>query len=118
MGFLLSLINPLRPIMGELKDLYLKRQNAETEQMRIEAEVKIAQLEARRDSLLATPRMSAFVQFCWAAPFIAYNAKIIVWDKMLGWGVTDPLGPFETNLGYMIAGFYFLTVSAKSLFRR
>lgn len=29
----------------------------------------------------------------WAFPFIAFTWKVIVWDKLLGWGTTDPLDP-------------------------
>src|SRR6185436_14989785 len=28
-----------------------------------------------------------------AAPFIIFMWKVIVWDKVLGWGTTDPLDP-------------------------
>ena len=28
-----------------------------------------------------------------AAPFILFMWKVIVWDKVLGWGTTDPLDP-------------------------
>lgn len=28
-----------------------------------------------------------------ALPFLIYTFKVVVWDKVLGWGVTDPLDP-------------------------
>ena len=52
------------------------------------------------------------MQAAWAAPFIVYNAKVIIWDKVLKLGVTDPLGQFEQNIGMIIVGFYFLATGA------
>jgi hypothetical protein len=30
-------------------------------------------------------------------------------DKLLGWGVTDPLSPHLTMVSLVVLGFYFLT---------
>ena len=32
---------------------------------------------------------TAMIRPLFAAPFIIYSFKIIVWDKVLGWGITD-----------------------------
>ncbi len=42
-----------------------------------------------------------------AAPPGLYLAKLYVWDKMLGWGSTDPLSPFLENLTItIVAGLF------------
>ena len=53
----------------------------------------------------------------WALPFILFTWKVIVWDKILGLGVTDGLGDNERILGQTIAGFYFLTAGAMQITR-
>lgn len=99
-------------LAGRLADAYEAKLNAANDKDRIEAEVTIAQLEARRDVLNAGGWVTRLVQAAWAAPFVLFNFKVIVWDKMLGLGVTDPLGEFERNIGMIIVGFYFLTTGA------
>jgi len=120
LSFLLSLINPAKAIARELADAYIQKQNAQTEQKRIEADVKISQLEARQRALTEGEpfSLSKIVQALWAAPFIIYTWKLIVWDKVLKYGTTDPLGQFELRIGMIIVGFYFLQVSGGYLIRR
>ena len=43
--------------------------------------------------------------FC--LPFIVFTFKVIVWDKVLGWGVTDPLDPNMWSVFMIIIGAYF-----------
>ncbi len=37
--------------------------------------------------------ITRWVRPAFAMPFILFTWKIVVWDKMLGWGTTDPLDP-------------------------
>jgi hypothetical protein len=37
----------------------------------------------------------------------AYFAKLLVWDKVMGWGVTDPLGGFAETTSNLVVSFYF-----------
>lgn len=107
----------LNGISKQLRGAYQDRLNAKNDEARIAADVTISQLEARQAVLARGGMFTPLVQALWAAPFIAYNAKIIVWDKMLGFGVTDPLGPFESDIGMIIVGFYFLTTGVRSLLK-
>ena len=34
---------------------------------------------------------TAIVRPMFAMPFLIYNLKVVVWDKVFGWGSTDPL---------------------------
>jgi Ni/Fe-hydrogenase subunit HybB-like protein len=36
---------------------------------------------------------TAIVRPLFAAPFIVFGFKVVIWDKVLGWGVTDRLDP-------------------------
>lgn len=41
-----------------------------------------------------------------AAPFIIFSWKVIVWDKVLGWGTTDPLDPKMWGVFMLVVGAY------------
>lgn len=95
----------------ELNQAYQARLSAKNDQERIEAEKLIAQLEARQGVLIAEQGswMTRWIRPAFAFPFIIYNFKIVVWDKVLGWGVTDPLTEQFWQLQMIIFGAYFLT---------
>jgi len=48
-----------------------------------------------------------WVRPMWAAPFVIYTWKIVVFDKVLALGATDPLTDFSANLAITVAGAYF-----------
>ena len=91
----------------EIARAYRSRQDARTEQERIAAEVTIARLQARQANRALGGRITALVQTAWAAPFIAYNCKLVIWDKMLSLGATDPLSADLMALQLQIVTFYF-----------
>ncbi|WP_347837763.1 hypothetical protein [uncultured Planktomarina sp.] len=107
----------LGAITDRLADAYEAKTKAETDKDRIKADVTISQLEARQSALIEGQGswVSKAVQAAWAAPFVIYTSKVVVWDKVLKLGVTDPLGQYEQNLGLLIAGFYFLSVTGQSI---
>ena len=109
----------LGEIADRLASAYEAKQEAETDKDRIKADVTISQLEARQSALIEGQGswVSKAVQAAWAAPFVIYTSKVIVWDKVLGWGVTDPLGEYEQRLGLLIASFYFLAVTGSGLIK-
>ena len=37
----------------------------------------------------------------------AYFGKLLVWDKVLGWGTTDPLAGFASVTANLVVSFYF-----------
>lgn len=107
-------------LADQLRRAYEAKLNAKNDSERIAAEMTISQLEARVEAQTkgSGAWMSKAVQAAWAAPFVIYAWKVIVWDKVLGWGVTDPLGPLETDIGRIIVGFYFLTVGVGTVVER
>jgi hypothetical protein len=85
--------------------------DAKTEQERIEADVLVQQLEARQSVLIAEQGswMTRMIRPLFALPFIIYNFKVIVYDKVLGLGITDDLSASYWQLQMVIFGAYFLT---------
>lgn len=110
-AFLLSLMNPLTKVAKELIAAKTARLDAVTEQARIEADVSISQIEARQAILIAEQgsRMTRWIRPAFALPFVVYNLKVIVWDKVLGLGVTDGLPAEFWQLQMIVFGAYFVT---------
>lgn len=52
-------------------------------------------------------RWFPLVRWGFACPFVIYNFKIIVWDRMFHLGVTDMLSPDLIGLEKIIVGAYF-----------
>lgn len=95
----------------QLNRAYQAKLNAKNDSERIEAEKTIAQLEARQAVLIAEQGnwITRWIRPAFAIPFIVYNAKILVWDKVLGLGITDPISAEYWQLQMIVFGAYFLT---------
>ena len=104
-------------LVGEIADAYKAKHTATTEQARIAAGVNIARLETQQANRALGGRLTAWVQAAWAAPFILYNWKLIVWDKMLGMGATDALSQDLSALQLRIVAFYFGGAAAVGIVR-
>lgn len=50
-----------------------------------------------------------------ALPFIIFLWKIVVWDKVLGWGRTDPIDPNMWSVFMLVIGAYFGGRSAEKV---
>ncbi len=111
LAFLLSLVNPLTRVAKALVEAKAKQADAQTEQQRIEAEVAITQLEARQTVLIAEQanRATRWIRPAFALPFVVYNFKVVVWDKVLGLGTTDVLSDQFWQLQMIVFGAYFVT---------
>lgn len=101
----------IRSIGDQLNRAYETRLKADTDKGKLEAEQVIKQLEARRDVLVAEARgkLTHWIRPAFAFPFIIYDFKVIVWDKVLVLGVTDDLSPTFWQLQMIVFGAYFLT---------
>src|SRR3990167_11151676 len=80
-------------IASRIADAYEAKQKATTDKEKIAADERIKTLEAKRDVLVAEAKspINALIRVLFALPPAVYLAKIFVYDKVLGWGVTDPL---------------------------
>ncbi len=105
----------LAKVAAKLADAYTARESAASDRDRFAADVAIKQLEARQAVLIAGSRWIAPVQACFAAMFLIYNAKLIIWDKVLGLGSTDPLSPELYWLQGIVVGFIFLQAGVDRL---
>jgi hypothetical protein len=100
-------------IGGHLRAAYEAKLNAQNDSERLAAEITIAQLEERQKGLAAGGMIAAWVQASFALVFLVYTAKLVIWDKVLGWGVTDPLSPELHYIQMIVLSFYFLTASIR-----
>ena len=53
--------------------------------------------------------VTRWIRPAFALPFVIFNFKVIVWDKVLGLGVTADLSPAFWQLQMVVFGAYFLT---------
>ena len=115
---LLGLISgPLKQVSNDLKEAYQAKLNALNDQALIAAYDRINLLAARKTSILAAQSdpIERCVRIAFAFPFIVYVNKLLIYDKVLGWGVTDPLSSDLTQLFWIIIGEYFVDATAKGV---
>lgn len=95
----------------QLNQAYKNKLNAKNNTQRIDAELEITKLNAQLNVLIAEQkyRVTRWIRPALAMPFVIYDFKIIVWDKVLGWGVTDSLPQEFWQLQMIVFGAYFLT---------
>ena len=107
-------------IGGELRAAYEAKLKAQTDQEKLAAEETIARLEAQQSILIAEQGrwLTAWVRPMIALPFVIYLHKLIIWDKVLGWGSTDNLSPELWNMMTVVVGAYFLTRPIETVLRR
>lgn len=109
--FLLGLVNPIKAVGEQLTRAYELKLHAQNDQQRIEAEKLVAKLEAHQNILIAEQGswMTRWIRPALAAPVVIYIWKLVVWDTVLGWGVTPNPGEFINWYVLTVTGAYFLT---------
>ena len=107
-------------IGGHLKDAYLAKQKAQTDEQKLEADILIRQLEGREAVLIAeqSSGITRWIRPAIAFPFVAYLWKVVLWDKVLGFGVTDPLSTELGEIMMVMIGAYFLTRPIEKVLKR
>jgi hypothetical protein len=113
-GMLASLIGG--PILNSLVAAYKARLEATntTERLAVDLAAKeiAAEIEARKaaQAIIIAEQgrwWTAAIRPMFAAPFVIFTWKVVVWDKVLGWGTTDPLaGEIATWAGYVILAYF------------
>lgn len=106
---------PLKEISNDLRQAYQSRLAAQNDAERIAADERISLLESRAGIIRAaqSDRIERYVRISFAFPFIVYVNKLVLWDKVLAWGSTDPLSTDLTQLLWIIIGGYFLDTTVK-----
>ena len=109
-------------VAGELPGRagYETKQCAQTDKEKIAADERIKTLEAKRDVLVAEGGscLNAIMRAGFGIPPMIYLGKLYLFDKVLGWGATDPLSPELWNVLWTVVGFYFLDQIAGRVTRR
>ena len=95
----------------QLNEAYQTKLRAQTDSEKLQADMDIAQLSARQQVLIAEQGSwrTSWIRPAAAFPFIAYDWKIVIFDKVLKLGVTDDLSPQFWQLQMIVFGAYFLT---------
>lgn len=73
----------------------------------IQGEVAARQVEASIIRQEEGRWWTACIRPLFAMPFIVFAWKVIVWDKVLGWGTTDALDPNMWAVFITVIGAYF-----------
>lgn len=109
-GFLLGLINPLERIGRQIADTKIALAKEQNNERRIALEAELGRLGARQAVIFAAQSdpMERWVRIGFALPFVLYINKLIIWDKVLGWGATDPLSDDLTQIMLVVLGGYFI----------
>lgn len=118
------------PFATAAVNAYKAKLDSENSADRIAANLAVqqAQIDQQRESVEQSTlvaeegRWGPWVRWGFAFPFVIFNAKVIVWDRMMHLGVTDPLSPELLGLEQWIVAAYFghsaITIGARALARR
>lgn len=103
-----------------LTKAYEMKLKAETEAGKLASEERIKTLQAKQAIIVAEQAhgVTRFVRPAFAFVAWVYFAKIVLWDKVLGMGVTDPLGPITEAAFLAIIGSYFISRPFEQFFSR
>lgn len=94
----------------ELRQARLDKLNAQNDEQRINADLRIAELQAQQAILIAEQGspLTSWIRPAVAFPFVIYLFKVIVWDFVLGLGTTPTLPEELYHLMMLVFGAYFL----------
>lgn len=114
------------PIIKGVIDGYKAKLDAGNTRDRIAADLAAKQIELDKrereiqGQVLIAEQGNWFTRIIrplWALPFVIWTWKVVLWDKVLGLGVTDELHGAVGGLLVTIAGAYFLGRSAETVAR-
>ena len=110
-------------LTGALERAYKAKLEASTDEKRMAAEERLAQLKARQQVILAAQGdpIERFVRVGFAAPFVIYTWKLVVWDKVLAYwthGTTDALGGDLGKIFMIVLSGYFVDTVVRRVTRR
>lgn len=102
------------PVVKALLDAYNAHLKATTDDKQIAAdlagkEIAAQQLEIQQTAALKTAEIGRpwEIEKLFAYVTLAYYAKLLIWDKVLSLGVTDPLTGWALVAANLVIGFYF-----------
>jgi hypothetical protein len=102
------------PVIKGLIDAYQAKLKAGNVDSKIAADLAAGEIISQTAETQAITQLKIAQIGHWYEPeklafyvTLAFYAKCLVWDKMLGWGTTDPLAGDVSVWAGMIMGFYF-----------
>lgn len=109
------LIAPITTITGQIIDARVSLAQEANSTLRIASEERLAVLQARQAVLIAEQGhwLTRTVRPAFAFPFVVYINKLVLWDKVLGLGATDALGPDLTQVMLLIIAAYFVDTAVQ-----
>lgn len=107
----------LPAIFKAISEAQKQKLDAKTEHERIAADERIEYLQARKDVILQSQKnkLGEWIRAAFAIPYVIYLWKLLIWDKVAGWGTTDGLSPTLHYILMIVLAGYFVDVSIKSI---
>ena len=105
----------LNSIATEIRKAHADRLAAKNDAERLKSEERMDTALRRVEAQNQGPGAfwAKVMRASFAIPIVLYNAKIVVWDKIMGYGATDPLGGYMETVAWIVIGFYFLDNSVR-----
>lgn len=119
-----GVISPITNVVGGYLN---KKQDVSLEKFKVDGTVdmklvdgQVSLINAQRQLLEVgvKDRGTRYLQYLFGYPLGLYYAKIILWDKVLGLGSTDPLKGDISTYSLWIVGFLFLHASISDWSRK
>ena len=102
------------PVVKALIDAYSAKLKAENVDTKIAADLAASEIAAQTSETKAVMQFRTAELGYWYEPdkligycVTIYFAKLLVWDKVLGLGSTDPLAGFAAITANLVVSFYF-----------
>jgi hypothetical protein len=102
------------PVIKGLIDAYKAKLDAGTKDNKIAADLAAGEIAAQTTEIQEQTRYRIAELGYWYEPdklmgyaVAVYIAKLLIWDKVLGLGVTDPLGGWIETTANLVVSFYF-----------
>lgn len=102
------------PVIKGLIDVYRAKLDAGTKDNKIAADLAAGEIAAQTAETNAQTQLKIAeighpweVEKLFAYVTLFYYSKLLIWDKVLGLGTTDPLGGWALWAANLIIGFYF-----------
>src|SRR5262245_28659830 len=104
------------PVFNSIVDVYKAKLASANERDRLAVDLAVKEIEAEIASRAEASKIIIAEQGRWwtsmirplaALPVVIFIWKVIVWDKVLGWGTTDPLtGDVGTWAGVIVTTYF------------
>lgn len=102
------------PVIKGLIDAYKAKLDAGTKDNKIAADLAAGEIAAQTTEIQELTRYRIAELGYWYEPdklmgyaVAVYIAKLLIWDKVLGLGTTDPLGGWIETTANLVVSFYF-----------